>query len=102
MREAPVNFLAKIGADTAEIELNFAEMLPIGRPWREKAGCAWAPPGPRAAGPSRAGRLASLQPVGFLPTNPGLRIRFKSFFEFLTVFQPKSKQIIIVAKCWQI
>ena len=51
-------FLAKIGADTAEIELHFAEMLPIGhrviRPTEVGAGAAGA--GARARAPGPEGR----------------------------------------------
>ena len=45
-------FLAKIGGDTAEIELNFAEMLPIGRRvLRAGAGRAGRSGGPRPRSP---------------------------------------------------
>ena len=53
-------FLAKIGADTAEIELHFAEMLPIGRPRR---GAAVRRAAPRVA-EAAAGRHAGGAPGG--------------------------------------
>ena len=45
-------FLAKIGADTAENEQHFAEILPIGRRVADRCPAAW--PGSLARGVARA------------------------------------------------
>ena len=63
------NLLAKIGADTAENELNFAAILPIGRckPRPRRSGSRCRSPGPRGSGRSRATRLSGAPSAGAAP-----------------------------------
>jgi len=53
-RSAGVFFLAKIGADTAENEQHFAEILPIGRRVADRRGPGAAARGPCSARTTRA------------------------------------------------
>ena len=87
-------FLAKIGADTAEIELHFAEMLPIGRrviPWRRRAGPP-ARPGLRDALRSRRRLPAPAQPRGPRTRSDGAKagkvgkISSSKFLQILQIF----------------
>ena len=84
--------LSKIGADTAENEQHFAEILPTDALWRRRHG----PPGEPVAGRVRPRRVAGRQPAaGHVPPGCGFESvdKCRYFYSHFDVAEGQSIKI---------